>query len=263
MSAGAVCPGLSWATRTIGDEASPEDWASLSEPDVATAADFTNPAAMTRFVATRALLRALVVQRRPALARADVTFVVSPSGRLEVAGHPDLAVSSSHTRSFAAAAVAEDGPVGIDVEALGRDDVPRPAAWLTPAELAGLEHLEGQVGHEADLHRLMLLHLWVAKEAVIKAWPGPGGTTRRRIEIRCHEEPAGQGVRGPRPARVAGWCGAGEAAAEGQGPRAGGAPDTVRFDLAWYIVDDAFLLAIAHRHAASEVDAGHRQTTRR
>jgi phosphopantetheinyl transferase len=269
---GPACPSLRWRTRSIGDEPTVEDWASLSESDVARAASLTHPAAMTRFVATRALLRATVVQHRPELARAVVVFDVTATGRLEVAGHPDLAVSSSHTvgssrrGSFAAAAVADDGPVGIDVEPLDRrGQLPRPAAWLTPPELDDLAQLDGRAAHERGLHRLMLLHLWVAKEAALKAWPGPGSTSRRRIRISCHgrapEAPTAQ-LRVP-ASRDASWCGAGVAVVDPTGPvgpvgpspdpcRRARAPDPapsrLRLEIHWYAIDDAYLVALAHGH---------------
>jgi phosphopantetheinyl transferase len=260
---GPACPQLVWRTQAIGDDASVQDWASLAEPDVARAASFTNPAAMTRFVATRALLRATVVQLRPELTDATVAFAVAPTGRLEVVGHPELAVSSSHTRSFAAAAVAADGPVGIDVEPLGRGPLPRPAAWLTASELDDLAHLDVRAAHEQDLHRLMLLHLWVAKEAALKAWPGPGSTTRKRIRILCEQERRGGSIAGePAPAGAA-WCGAGAAVVEPADPPpdparrprpAAALPPALRLDIGWYAVDDAYLVALAHRHHAT--DAG-------
>jgi phosphopantetheinyl transferase len=252
-AAPAVCAGLTWRTRWIGDAPTVDDWASLSEPDAARAAGCTHPAAMTRFVATRGLLRATVVERRPELARTSVVFEVMPTGRLEVAGHPDLAVSSSHTRSFAVAAAADDGPVGIDVEPLDRAELPRPAAWLTPQELDSLAHLEARAPHETDLHRLMLLHLWVAKEAALKAWPGPGSTGRRRIRISCSERRrADTGVVVPSDAA---WCGTGEAAVEPDvvepiADARGGASQTgralLRIGIAWYAIADAYLVALAH-----------------
>jgi phosphopantetheinyl transferase len=257
---GPACPALVWRTHAIGDDASVQDWASLSEPDVARTASFTNPAALTRFVATRALLRAAVVQLRPDLTHTTVAFAVTPTGRLEVVGHPDLAVSSSHTRAFAAAAVAADGPVGIDVEPLSRGPLPRPAAWLTPSELDDLAHLEARAAHEQDLHRLMLLHLWVAKEAALKAWPGPGSTTRKRIRILCEQERRGETTAAEPAPADASWCGAGAAVVEPADPppdparrpqRAAAVPAALRLDIGWYAVDDAYLVALAHRHQAT------------
>jgi hypothetical protein len=285
-----ACASLVWRARHIGAEPSVDDWAGLSGPDVPRAAGFTHPAAMTRFVVTRALLRATIVQLRPELARTTIAFDVAPSGRLEVVDHPELAVSSSHTGTFAVAAVAADGPVGIDVEPLDRGELPRPAAWLTPQELAGVTTLDAHTPHETDLHRLMLLHLWVAKEAVLKAWPGPGTTARQRIRISCRETPCaevetgrpatGRPATGP-PGRVAArraggdatppppgasWCGDGQgvvapgvawAATTPSGSPGSDGP-TLDLGVDWYVID-SHLVALAHRHpprttARSELD---------
>jgi hypothetical protein len=269
-----ACASLVWRARRIGAEPSVDDWAGLCGHDVPRAAGLTHPAAMTRFVVTRALLRATIVQLRPELARTTIAFDVAPSGRLEVVDHPELAVSSSHTGTFAVAAVAADGPVGIDVEPLDRGELPRPEAWLTPQELAGVTTLDAHTPHETDLHRLMLLHLWVAKEAVLKAWPGPGTTGRRRIRISCPEAPCadvetarpaagppgrGAGRRDDRDATHgptgASWCGDGEAvvapaAASAVTSPSGPGADGPTLDLGvdWFVID-AHLVALAHRHA--------------
>jgi hypothetical protein len=237
------CPSLHWRTCPIGDTPTVDDWASLTDADVARAAEITCAAAMTRFVVARVLLRAVVLDLRPGLAARDLAFAATPTGRLEVVGHPELAVSSSHTTALAAAAAADDGPVGVDVEPLDRSELPRPTAWLTPEELEGIGHLDGRAAHEAELHRLMLLHLWVAKEAALKAWPGPGRTGRRRIIISCTEGQAGTSPSAGRD--HAPWCGAGVAVVR---PLDGGAEDLqLRIGLDWYVTDDAHLVAIAHR----------------
>jgi phosphopantetheinyl transferase (holo-ACP synthase) len=259
--------------RTIGDEPSVDDWGALTDADLARAARFTHVGAMTRFATGRALLRATVAQHQPDLAPESVRFEVTPSGRLDVAERPELRVSLSHTGSVAVAAVSDAGPVGIDVEPLDRRELPRPSAWLTPEELEGLAHLDAHTPHEAELHRLMLLHLWVAKEAALKAWTGRRSTTRRRIRIACPAEPCGDGPppeppdRGasaasapiaadaadrPRDAR---WCGSGEALVTGQDePQhahvASGPLRSSIMRLDWYVIRDGYLVALAHEGRA-------------
>jgi hypothetical protein len=279
------CPSLRWRTRPIGDSPTVDDWASLVDADVSRAAEITCAAAMTRFVVARALLRSVVLDLRPGLAVRDLAFAATPTGRLEVVGHPELAVSSSHTTALAAAAAADDGPVGIDAEPLDRTELPRPTAWLTREELEGIGHLDARASHEAELRRLMLLHLWVAKEAALKAWPGPGRTGRRRIVISCTGGQAGTSEPGRMPvlgrsAATVGtteptqppWCGDGVALVcplDGEvvddPPGRGGAGSTgsrsaspaptdhpLRIGIDWYVTDDAHLVAVAHRHLPAD-----------
>jgi 4'-phosphopantetheinyl transferase len=235
-----------WRCRPIGDEPSACDWAALSDADLARAAGLTHPTVMTRFVVSRALLRETLGRLRPDLrvgpeGAADlVDLAVHPSGRLRVVDHPDLAVSLSHTVGLATAAVSDAGPVGIDVEPMGRTDLPPPASWLTPQECDELAHAE------AHLRRLALLHLWVAKEAALKAAPGPGIACRRRIRIGClaggADVRAGPGppvaahpVDGPEDAS---WCGAGCASVAMAASEASLAID-------WYALGDHYLIALA------------------
>lgn len=171
--------GLVWRTRPIGDEPSVDDWAWLPEQDACHAARFTNHATMTRYVTGRALLRETLARLRPGIHAHDVVLEAEPSGRLVVVGHDDIAISLSHTRGLAVACATSAGPVGIDVEPLDRQDLPRSQVWLTPVEAHTVASLDPY------LRRLALLHLWVAKEAVIKALPGPDPAWRRRIHIAC------------------------------------------------------------------------------
>lgn len=180
-SLGAVRSRLVWQTRPIHDAPRPDDWAWLTEADLARAARITHPSAMTRFVTARALLRELLSVVRPDLDPARLRIETEPSGRPYVAEQPHLHVSISHTNGLAAAAVAGAGPIGIDVERLDRDDLPSPSVWLAPAELPQLRRID------VELRRLALLHRWVAKEAAIKAHPFPQQAERRRIALICAE----------------------------------------------------------------------------
>ncbi|MBE0530072.1 MAG: 4'-phosphopantetheinyl transferase superfamily protein [Rhodospirillales bacterium] len=95
-------------------------------------------------------------------------FTVGPHGKPEVltpVTAPRLRVNLSHTRGLAAAVVAEEHDVGIDVEWLDR----RPASgdlarrFFAPVECAQLEALPPAMADEA------FLSIWTLKEAYIKA----------------------------------------------------------------------------------------------
>ena len=120
------------------------------------------PAARARHVAGRALLRRMLAARVGGAA-ADVPLVSLPLGALQVDGLPGLHVSVSHTPGLVVVALAEDVPVGVDVERRDRRRLPPLDAWTTPAERGRLATLTGSRHHDA------LVALWTAKEAVAKA----------------------------------------------------------------------------------------------
>jgi 4'-phosphopantetheinyl transferase len=169
--------GLVWRARPIPAVLGRADHARLHPGDATRAALIAHPAVRARFVVARALLCDTVAALRPALDPATIEVAVEPSGRPRVAGHDDLHVSVAHTRGLAVAVAAEEGPVGIDVEPLARDDLPPTCVWLTAAERGRLGEL--QPGER----RPWLLHLWVAKEAVIKASSVGGPVPRAAVEV--------------------------------------------------------------------------------
>jgi phosphopantetheinyl transferase len=174
--------GFVWRTRAMPSCPSETDWAWLSPRDQARAAAISHPAARTRFVVGRALLRATMSELDPARVRGPrdgrtYELEAAPSGRLRVVDDPGLQVSVSHTRGLAAVAVSRVGDIGIDVEPLARDDLPPTHAWLTAGEEQRLADLTPAA------RRRSLLRLWVAKEAAIKAGDRRRPVTRRTIEV--------------------------------------------------------------------------------
>ena len=178
MSAeGEAGSGLVWRARPASDEDAPADRADLHPSDRGRASSIAHPAVQARFVVGRALLRETVGALRPDLDADAIAVVVEPSGRLRIAGHDELHVSVSHTRGLAVAVASAVGPVGIDVEPLERDDLPPVRVWLTAEERRRSDDL-------APVDRQpWLLHLWVAKEAVIKAYPCGGPVPRSAVEV--------------------------------------------------------------------------------
>lgn len=182
-------PGLVWRTCRFGEHTA-EDWRLLSPDERTRAAAIGHHAARTRFIVGRSLLRRTIRGYLPAIGTQGPAIVVAPSGRPYLAGLPDVHVSLSHMDGTAAAVVSL-GPVGIDVEASGRDDLPPIRRWLTVDERRLLDVL----APPARLERL--LALWVAKEAALKAWDHLGPADRRSIELRDGPDSASMTAVGP------------------------------------------------------------------
>ncbi|GGQ20421.1 4'-phosphopantetheinyl transferase family protein [Streptomyces virginiae] len=88
-----------------------------------------------------------------------------PHGRPRLAEAPGTGVSLAHTRGWVAAAAA-DGPVGVDVEAVGAGDVD----WRTAQAVCTEEELAAL---RADTHpRRAFLRQWVRKESLVKVGVG-------------------------------------------------------------------------------------------
>jgi phosphopantetheinyl transferase len=188
-------PGIIWRTCPIraSPDADAHRW--LTRDDLLHGAGISHPRARTRFLAARSLLRRTIAEARPDLDPTVLGIRATRSGRptvVVVDPPPDptlgadlgptpedlgLSLAVSHTRGLAAVAVSTVGPVGIDVEPLGRDDLPPPASWLTPEERAEHDRLPPQD------QRALLLRLWVAKEAALKASDATREPARRELRV--------------------------------------------------------------------------------
>ena len=186
------------------------------------------------------------------LVRADVDdgcleIRVERSGRPCLVGRPEIGLSLAHTRGLAVAAVSSTGPVGIDVEPIRRRGVPAVGAWLTTQEQRALAALPPADRDER------LLHLWVGKEAALKAHHGVEPVGRLDIEVSGGWRGSDlDGVPSVAP-RSAGHVveAAPDAAVIGEGAAHVGwqtGPSTserAQRALLWYLVGGRFLVAVA------------------
>ena len=145
----------------------------LTAAEQARAASLDDPADRRDYQAAHLLARQ-VAARVLDLDPGEVTVLQAcercggPHGRPFVGGHPEVQVSLSHTRG-AVIAAASGGPVGADIESLGRPlfELSLLERELTPAECAA-------IGRSADQHVAFLRH-WTRKEALAKAGLGEPG----------------------------------------------------------------------------------------
>jgi phosphopantetheinyl transferase len=205
-----VLAGVVWRTCPIPRVPSLGTRSWLTQGDLRKGASISHPEARKRFLVARALLRRTIAEARPDLGWTAVEIRSAASGRPTavtdslhglgsvhgaaldptfVPDHLDLYLSVSHTRGLAAVAVSTDAPVGIDVEPLGRGDLPKEEAWLTP------EERERLTGSTRSQRLAQLLRLWVAKEAALKASDAMGARLHRELSISESGEVGG--VSGP------------------------------------------------------------------
>jgi 4'-phosphopantetheinyl transferase len=172
-----------------------EDLQVLSTDERRRAASIRHPAARTRFVTGRALLRRLVARVQGTLA-ADIRLAAEPWGRPWLPDHPGLAISCSGTRGLVVAGVATAvSGLGVDVERTDRWPLPPDERWCSARELAWLDHCPDE-----DTKRVSAIVLWTGKEATAKARGVGLRSPLRSLEV----DPGGVPVRllGTRQART-------------------------------------------------------------
>ena len=144
-----------------GAEADARRILSASEQDRATRYRFDRH--RNRFRRRRLFLRILLGTYLGIPAR-DLTFDVSPQGKLSLPGEP-VHFNISDSEGWAVFAFSKNTPLGIDIEfARPLDDLPQLVSrYFSPSEQKALLELP------PDLHRAAFYHIWTQKEAFIKA----------------------------------------------------------------------------------------------
>ncbi len=145
-------------------EPSPDEVAGLSNAERARCARFVFERDRRRYRAAHCALRHLLAVRcrqRPE----TLVFTEGAFGKPRLEGAATCAFSLSHSEDWALVLMADEGEIGVDVEALRSqpDRSALAAAHFTPRECAALAGLSGS---EADL---AFLRCWTRKEACLKA----------------------------------------------------------------------------------------------
>lgn len=166
--AGEVRVYLRWASSLGGVNGGPgggtDDAAGLTDAERARAARLRRPQARRQFVAARQLLRR-VLAAELGCPPGEVPLAIDQYGKPYLAGRAGPAFNLSHSAGLIAVAIAMNGPVGIDVEALRTRAEPLTGAGsiLAPRERQALAALPG------PLRPAAFQWYWTAKEAYVKA----------------------------------------------------------------------------------------------
>lgn len=156
-----------WLARIGDDDAAAlaRAQAALTAPEQARAARLRTPQARAQFVAGRAVLRAALT-RHGGGAPADWRFRADALGRLRLdAADQPFVFSLSHMPGLVACALARQGEIGVDVEAIDApgDLLAMARVAFGAPEVAALARLDGAARREA------FLATWTLKEAYVKA----------------------------------------------------------------------------------------------
>ncbi len=139
--------------------------AELSDDEAARAQAFVFDRDRATYVAAHAMLRRVL---RRALGGEELHLARSPLGRPELIPTPREgpipSFNLTHTREFAACAILQGAPVGIDAEDLRRptDIAEMAARWYAPPERRLLDQLAPEQRCE------MFFRIWTLKEAILK-----------------------------------------------------------------------------------------------
>ncbi len=138
--------------------------ASITEEEIARANQFRFAPDATRWISFRAQLR-LILGNALSLPPTDVPILTGSQGKpLLAPPHSDLHFNLSHCSDLGLVALCHDGPVGIDLESLGRaeDLLECETMFCHPAEIEILPET-------SPARASRLLEIWTAKEAILKA----------------------------------------------------------------------------------------------
>lgn len=176
----------------LSPEASERCWDALDDGERASANTFLSARQRRQFTVAHGVLRILVGRELHA-SPADLTWIPGRHGKPELTPPwSGLHTNVSHSRGMIAVAIGADRPVGVDIQHLlpGLDTVGMSARFFRPdeAEYVG-------AGPDAVTRADRFAHLWVRKEAIVKAaggrlWPNLSMPVHGREVVTC-ADPAG------------------------------------------------------------------------
>ena len=152
----------------------------LDDSEVARAEAFLSPRDRQRFTVAHGALR-IMAGRELETPSAALTWIPGPHGKPELAPPwSALHTSLSHSGDMIAAAISTDRPVGVDIQHLvpDLDTVGLSARFFPPDEASYVA-----AGRRASARADRFAHLWVRKEAVVKA-AGSRVWANLKIEVR-------------------------------------------------------------------------------
>jgi len=171
-----------WSCSLEGGEAARqrcETW--LSEEERARAARFVRPEDQGRFILAHGGLR-MILARYLAAEPGGLRFQLGPTGKPTLldqkCGRPHLQFNLSHSGGRMLVSVSKGQEVGIDLEQVrdNREPLKLAERFYAPAEFQWI------MSRPASDHALQFYHLWVAKEAFLKA-QGTGISSLQQCEI--------------------------------------------------------------------------------
>lgn len=141
----------------------------LSPDERARARRFVKPESTHHFIAARAGLR-MILGEATGVSPGELAFELSAHGKPRLvghaaghgAGHGGLHFNLSHSGGHAVLVLSHQGPVGIDVERIRTLASGIESQFLSSLEVLQLARVS------SDQRTSVLVHLWAAKEAVIK-----------------------------------------------------------------------------------------------
>lgn len=152
-------------------------WALLSPEEAERAGRLRFDLDRRRFVRRRALLRLRLGAWLDAPA-IGIALLAGPDGKPRLAGDP-VHFNLSHAGGFAALALSQAGPVGVDLEQSARAGglISHADAWLTAGEAQALERAP------EEERAARMLDFWTAKEARMKLTGEGLSLDPRRVEL--------------------------------------------------------------------------------
>jgi len=171
----------------------------VSEMEAERAARLRDPAARQMLLASLASARAML-GRVLEIPPGEVDLARTANGAPFLASCPDRAISISRSQRWTAVALADSGPIGVDIEQVRPIDwQPMLAMICSDEEQAAMRGLAASVPDRAPA---LFFELWTVKEAVLKA--SGRGLRAGAKNVPVPVSRLGQGVPAPRDLRLDG-----------------------------------------------------------